>query len=193
MEFDFDAYRAPDLELPAGDLWVFGYGSVMWRPDFPHLESRPARLHGYHRALCVWSWVHRGSRERPGLVLGLDAGGSCIGRAFRVAAADKETVAHYLYRRELVTPAYIAMLHPVRLAGGEVTALAFKVDRRHAQYVGKLPPSRMADVVRGSTGHSGANPDYVISTVAHLEEMGLPRSPLHEVRDLLVNGISRLD
>jgi len=185
MHAELEAHQLPDLSLPAGDLWVFGYGSVMWRPGFAHRESRPARLFGYHRALCVWSWVHRGTRQAPGLVLGLDAGGSCIGHAFRVAAEDKEAVADYLYRRELVTPAYIAMLHPVYIGSRRLTALAFKVDRQHDQYAGKLSAAAAAAVVRGASGVSGANPDYVASTVQHLDELGIPDSPLHEVQAAL--------
>lgn len=188
MDHEFKAHQPPALTLPAGDMWVFGYGSVMWRPGFAFLDSRPARLFGYHRALCVWSWVHRGTQQAPGLVLGLDAGGSCIGRAFRVAAAEKQAVAEYLYGRELVTPAYIAMLHPVYLGRQRVTALAFKVDRQHDQYAGKLSPATAAAVVRDARGVSGANPDYVASTVAHLDELGIPDSPLHAVQAALTQG-----
>lgn len=188
MRREFDSYHVPDLTLPDGDMWVFGYGSVMWRPGFPHRENRRARVHGYHRALCVWSWVHRGTRERPGLVLGLDLGGSCLGRAFRVAAADKAAVADYLYSRELVTPAYLAVLVPLRVDGRQVRALTFIVDRTHPQYAGKLSPETAAQTVRHAVGHSGANVDYVASTVGHLDELGIPDSPLHRVHALLQAG-----
>jgi cation transport protein ChaC len=192
MNYTFGQYEDPELALPPGDLWVFGYGSVMWQPGFSHLESHVARLHGYRRALCVWSWYHRGSPENPGLVMGLDAGGACVGRAYRVAQEDKDAVAHYLYARELVTPAYLPILHPVYLKGGSeaaVTALTFKVDRRHPQYAGKLSVEQAAHVVRHGSGASGANPDYLFSTVAHMRELGLATGPLgeiaHMVEDLL--------
>ena len=161
------------LQLPEGELWVFGYGSVMWRPGFAYLERRRARLHGYHRALCVWSWWHRGSPEAPGLVLGLDRGGSCVGQAYRIAADEKQAVAAYLYEREMVTPVYVPHLLPVRHDRGQATALTFLVDRTHPQYAGRLTPEQAAAVVRDASGQSGANPDYLASTVSHLKEMGL--------------------
>jgi cation transport protein ChaC len=187
MQREFDSYHVPDLQLPPGDLWVFGYGSVMWRPGFPHRERHKARVHGYHRALCVWSWAHRGTQARPGLVLGLDAGGSCLGMVFRVDAADKDAVADYLYSRELVVPGYPyrAVLLPLSVAGQAVRALSFVVDRKHPQYAGKLAPEAAARTVRHAVGKSGANTDYVASTVRHLDDLGIAESPLHRVHALL--------
>lgn len=173
------------LELPDGDLWVFGYGSVMWRPGFDFLERHRARVHGYHRALCVWSWWHRGTPERPGLVLGLDRGGSCIGQAYRVAERDKDAVAAYLYERELVTPAYLARLIDVHVNGRRETALTFLVDRSHPQYAGRLTPEEAADTVRKARGASGENPDYVASTISHLREIGLRDHWLERTHALL--------
>jgi cation transport protein ChaC len=156
-------------------FWVFGYGSLMWRPGFAFAESAPAWLAGAHRALCVYSWVHRGTREKPGLVLGLDQGGSCRGVAFRVAASEREAVTDYLRTRELVTGVYHEAWRPVRLKHPDarpVTALCYLVDRSHAQYAGVLPRRRLLELVRGSTGQSGANRDYVVSTAAHIRELG---------------------
>src|SRR5205823_11445244 len=90
----------------AGDLWVFGYGSLMWRPDFPFVERVEARLVGAHRALCVYSFVHRGTAQRPGLVLGLDRGGTCRGIAYRVSVTKRADVIAYLRKREQVTSVY---------------------------------------------------------------------------------------
>lgn len=174
-------YHHPLPRLPEGDLWVFGYGSLMWRPGFDHLDACPARLQGYHRALCVWSWHHRGSRQSPGLVFGLDRGGSCRGRALRVAAGLRDQVADYLYEREMVTPVYVPRLLPVQLSNRTVTALTFTIDRRHPQYAGRLDPALAAQVVLRSHGHSGPNREYLLNTVAHLEELGIHDPRLAEV------------
>lgn len=158
------------------DFWVFGYGSLMWRPDFPHLESVPARLFGAHRSLCVYSWVHRGTRDRPGLVLGLDRGGSCRGVAFRVAPADIEAVVAYLRQREQVTQIYLERYRPVLLEQPDrpsVTALTFLVNRRHEQYAGVLSADTILALVSRAQGQSGPNPDYVINTQRHLAELGI--------------------
>ncbi|MFQ5995360.1 MAG: gamma-glutamylcyclotransferase [Acidiferrobacterales bacterium] len=177
------------LHLPEGDLWVFGYGSLMWKPGFPYVEALPARLHGYHRALCVWSWVYRGTQDKPGLVLGLDRGGSCVGRAFRVRAKDKQATADYLYQREMVTAVYVPVLVPVRLDDTRrVTALVFIADRSHPQYAGDLSAEKAANVVRRAHGEGGPNADYIANTVAHLDELGIADNLLHEV-DALVNRL----
>jgi glutathione-specific gamma-glutamylcyclotransferase len=161
------------------DLWVFGYGSLMWRPGFPYLEARVARLSGAHRALCVYSWVHRGTVERPGLVLGLDRGGNCRGIAFRVSGEAREGVIAYLREREQVTAVYLERMRPIRFAdGAEATALAYLVDRNHRQYAGKLDEEAQFRLVAEATGQSGANRDYVISTAAHLAELGMPDARL---------------
>jgi cation transport protein ChaC len=165
---------APALALPPGDLWVFGYGSLMWNPGFVHLEAVPAHIHGYHRSLCVWSWVHRGTREAPGLVLGLDGGGSCVGMAYRVAPAHRQRTVEYLYAREMVTRVYFPVLRTVRLAHrGAVRALTFAVDREHRQYAGKLSARVAADTVLRAEGKSGANTEYLANTLAHLRELGI--------------------
>jgi cation transport protein ChaC len=168
---------------------VFGYGSLMWRPGFDYLEMHTARLHGYHRSLCVWSWVHRGTQQSPGLVFGLDSGGSCLGRVFRVPAAGKQTVADYLYAREMVTPVYRPRLQKVYYAGTMVVALTFVVDRRHPQYAGKLAAETAAMTVGGARGQSGCNKDYLVNTVAHLEELGIYDPQLNRIKNLLLNAL----
>ncbi|MBZ9964113.1 gamma-glutamylcyclotransferase [Mesorhizobium sp. BR1-1-2] len=165
-----------------GDFWVFGYGSLIWRPGFAHVETRRARLHGYRRALCVYSFVHRGTRERPGLVLGLDRGGSCVGLAFRVPGELRDEVVAYLRERELVTNVYLERMLNVRLdGGGTAEAVAYIVDRDHEQYAGALDAAHAAAVVRGAVGQSGNNEDYVSSTLDHLRALGIRDHWLEDV------------
>jgi cation transport protein ChaC len=156
------------------DLWVFGYGSLMWRPGFDYLERQLAWLRGYHRALCIYSHVHRGTPETPGLVLGLDRGGSCRGVAFRVEAAKAEATIAYLRAREQVTTVYVERRVRLRLDDGrEVEAVTYVVDRRHVQYAGKLPLDTILQHVRDGVGQSGDNPAYVLNTHRHLAELSL--------------------
>jgi glutathione-specific gamma-glutamylcyclotransferase len=170
------------------DLWVFGYGSLMWRPGFAHLERVPARLIGLHRALCVYSFVHRGTPEKPGLVLGLDRGGACRGIAYRVAAAAREATVGYLREREQVTSVYLETTRRITLAGTpqrDVSALVYVVDRSHPQYAGRLDLERQVHLVRQGHGRSGANRDYVLSTVAEIEAQGCHDSGLHALAERL--------
>jgi cation transport protein ChaC len=166
----------------AEDLWVFGYGSLMWRPDFPFLERIEARLIGAHRALCVYSFVHRGTPERPGLVLGLDHGGTCRGIAYRVPSAERDKTIDYLRAREQVTSVYRECMRPIWLKGlpeRRVQALVYMVDRGHVQYAGRLSLEQQLHHVRQGHGRSGANRDYVIATVGALEELGYRETALH--------------
>jgi cation transport protein ChaC len=171
-------------EEPVSELWVFGYGSLMWRPGFDHVESQPALLRGAHRSLCVYSVVHRGTEQRPGLVLGLDAGGSCRGIAFRVEAAAVGATLEYLREREQVTMVYREARRAVRLLDGSdrtVETVCFLVDRRHRQYAGRLAIPEQAKLVRAGRGASGGNVEYVANTVRHLDQMGLAEPSLRKL------------
>src|SRR5215470_1526213 len=170
------------------DLWVFAYGSLMWRPGFAFLERVEARLIGAHRALCVYSFYHRGTAERPGLVLGLDHGGACRGIAYRVAAARHAETIAYLRAREQVTMVYRECVRRVWLKGEAeraVSAVCYMVDRSHPQYAGRLSLDQQLHHVRQGHGHSGANRDYVIATVAELESLGLRETELHLLAERL--------
>ena len=178
----------PDLAHAAEDLWVFGYGSLMWRPGFDFRERVEARLTGAHRALCVYSFVHRGTPERPGLVLGLDRGGACQGIAFRVASADRAKTIAYLRKREQVTGVYRESVRRISLRGEparQVPALCYVVDRSHVQYAGRLPLAEQLHHIRQGHGQSGANRDYVIATVAAMEALGLRETELHLLAERL--------
>jgi glutathione-specific gamma-glutamylcyclotransferase len=164
------------------EFWVFGYGSLMWNPGFPFAERQPARLHGFRRSLCVWSMAHRGTKEQPGLVMGLDRGGSCRGVAFRVAEEDRDETLEYLHKRELISNVYTERVLPVGLSDGRrAPAVTYVVDRSHIQYAGALQVEEAARIVMRSHGQSGPNDAYVLNTVAHLNEMG--------VRDLWLEAV----
>lgn len=172
------------------DLWVFAYGSLMWRPGFDFAEQVPARLIGEHRALCVYSFDHRGTPERPGLVLGLDRGGACRGIAFRVAASRREITIAYLREREQTTHVYREVTRSVWLgddARRRVSALAYVVDRGHIQYAGRLTLAEQVRYVRQGHGRSGHNRDYVLSTVKSIESQGFRDPKLHQLAELLHN------
>jgi glutathione-specific gamma-glutamylcyclotransferase len=178
----------PNPAHAAEDLWVFAYGSLMWRPDFPFVERVEARLVGAHRALCVYSFVHRGTPERPGLVLGLDRGGACRGIAYRVPMAERASTVAYLRAREQVTSVYRESMRPVWLKQSpqrQVSALCFMIDRGHAQYAGRLSLEQQLHHVRQGHGQSGANRDYVIATVTALEELGFRETELHLLAERL--------
>ena len=158
------------------EFWVFGYGSLMWRPGFDFSEKAPAALIGAHRSLCIYSFHHRGTEEHPGLVLGLDEGGACRGVAFRVAAGKGDATIAYLREREQVTDVYVGAIRPVSLldgSGRELEALCYMVDRAHPQYAGRLSIEAQAHLVRSAIGRSGSNIDYVLNTVRHLDEAGI--------------------
>lgn len=157
-------------------LWVFGYGSLMWRPGFPHEEAVHATIAGAHRALCIYSHVHRGTPQHPGLVLGLDAGGRCEGIAYFVPAQHTHNTLAYLRRREQQNNVYRPVFRAVTLKEEErreVHALCYVVRRDHRQYAGRLPLEVQELLVRRSRGKSGRNIDYVLNTVRHLRECGI--------------------
>ncbi len=171
-----------------GDLWVFGYGSLMWRPGFDVLERVPAKLIGMHRALCVYSFVHRGTPEKPGLVMGLDRGGMCRGIAYRVAAAKRQETIAYLREREQVTSVYLETMRRIVLedeARRQVRALCYTVDRGHVQYAGRLSVDESVHYVRQGHGRSGNNRDYVVETIRALEALGYRETELHLIAERL--------
>jgi cation transport protein ChaC len=156
------------------EFWVFGYGSLMWNPGFPYVERQPARIHGFRRSLCVWSTAHRGTEAAPGLVMGLDRGGSCRGVAFRVADGERDDALDYLRKRELITNVYQERVLPIGLPQGRrAQAVTYIVDRHHPQYAGSLEVEEAARIVQRSHGQSGPNDAYVLNTVGHLRNMGI--------------------
>jgi glutathione-specific gamma-glutamylcyclotransferase len=170
------------------DLWVFGYGSLIWRPGFPHAERVPAHMLGVHRSLCIYSFDHRGTPERPGLVLGLDFGGACRGIAYRVLAKDRGNTLAYLRAREQTTAVYRELVRMAWLQGTperRVHALCYVADRGHPQYAGRLTLEQQLHNVRQGHGRSGNNRDYVLETVSALEALGITDHELHLLAERL--------
>jgi len=178
------------------EFWVFAYGSLMWDPGFAWQQRVPARLHGFHRAMCIYSHVWRGTPERPGLVLGLDRGGSCRGLAYRVDSALEAEVTDYLEARERVTAVYLGRRLAVALEGAgpdrptsrQVLALTYVADRAHHQYAGRLPENEAARLIRQGRGVGGLNTDYLESTVRHLDSLGMPDAPLARLHRAVKKG-----
>lgn len=168
------------------DLWVFGYGSLMWHPGFPHREARPALLRGYHRVFNVCSTRAWGSPEAPGLVASLLPGGSCRGRAFRVVRADQEQVLDYLALRE---QSYLRREVRLELGAGVVTGVTHVADRSHPRFLVSLHPERAARLVHQGVGEKGTSRDYLTNTLDQLDQLGLSAGPLHA----LLRRVAALD
>jgi glutathione-specific gamma-glutamylcyclotransferase len=168
----------------AGDIWIFGYGSLMWKPGFPFDEAVKGRVTGYRRCFCIYSTNHRGSATRPGLVLGLDRGGVCDGVALRVTPRHAQGTLDYLRDREQVHGVYREALLPVQLDDGShrtVMAQAYIVERAHPSYAGQLSLTRQASLITGARGISGANLDYLINTVEQLTRLGIREPELERL------------
>jgi len=171
-----------DRHEPGADVWLFGYGSLVWNPLVHYQERRVARLHGFHRSFCLWSHVNRGSLQRPGLVLGLDAGGSCRGVAYRIAAHHAADELRLLWRREMVLGAYRPRWAKVDSGEEPLQAIAFFVNREHANYAGKLPLETVIKTLVSTRGQLGTPAEYLIETVRGLIEHGVRDPYLLELR-----------
>lgn len=163
------------IDGEAPERWVFGYGSLMWRPGFDYQERRRAVLHGRRRAFCIYSVHHRGAPERKGLVLGLAGGGTTVGAAYRVAEAAWPQIYAYLREREQPTETYVEARVAATLDDGrKIEALTFLSNRTHAQWAGVLDLDVQARLIAGATGLSGRNVDYLRDLVMHLRNEGAP-------------------
>ena len=182
----FDASQHESIIHPEGDFWVFAYGSLMWNPEFDYLRSETARLEGYHRCLCLWSVEYRGTLEHPGLVMGLDDGGSCLGRAFLISEQVAPQAMANLNEREMITGAYQSGLKPLSLASGEtVHGVCLMARHDHAQYAGILDHQHISQIVKVAHGKRGSNREYVLNTARHLREMDMDDRSLDEIVALI--------
>jgi cation transport protein ChaC len=182
--------RALTGARPGEDVWVFGYGSLMWNPLVHYVQRRPATLRGFHRRFCLWSITGRGTPQRPGLVLGLDLGGSCQGLAFRLPAALAAQELKLLWNREMVSGSYAPRWVRVEAmpcadshgCAEELRALVFVVNREHPNYAGKLPLEAIVAALADATGHLGTSAEYLLSTVEALATHGLRDRHLENLR-----------
>jgi cation transport protein ChaC len=183
-----------------GGFWVFGYGSLMWKPDFEVAEARMARLEGYKRAFALISVHYRGTPEQPGLVLGLDwnSTSECTGLALRIGPDQADEVRHYLAERELVSRAYFEVRHKITLLcpnlgsgwaeGESVDAICYILDRTHPQYAGGMALKDQAAIIRVAAGPTGTNRDYLFNTVAHLRKLGVDDPELFTLEQMVRTG-----
>jgi len=155
------------------DVWLFAYGSLIWNPAFHFVEHRIATVHGLHRRFCLWTQLGRGSPDQPGLVLGLDRGGRCRGVAYRVAAAEARSELELVWRREMVTGAYRPRWVEAATGAGAVRTLTFVINRAHERYTGRLGHDELVRTLATARGALGTSADYLFSTAAHLEQLGI--------------------
>jgi cation transport protein ChaC len=175
------------------DLWIFAYGSLIWRPDFDYCEAKTATIHGMQRSLCIYSYVYRGTPEKPGLTLGLDRctpgqTASCKGLAYRIAKNKENEVLMMLRKREQINGIYHEICHPVTLETGQtIKATTFIVDRAHEQYVGSLSFERQYEIVKNASGQSGTNCAYVIETAKAMQNYGINDETLNRLAQALAS------
>jgi cation transport protein ChaC len=156
-----------------GDLWLFAYGSLIWNPLIFFEEKRVGTVRGWHRSFCLWTQSGRGTKARPGLTLGLEPGGSCCGLAFRIAESESARELDIVWRREMLTGVYLPRWVGVESAEGRFDAVAFRVNRAHPRYAGRLPEETVVAAIAAAQGPLGACATYLFNTVQHLEELGV--------------------
>lgn len=195
---DLAASRAamfPPDGKPDGAVWVFGYGSLIWNPAFDFDEKRSATVYGVHRRFCLQTFLGRGSRERPGLMLALDRGGCCRGVVFRIAPEHVESELDVIWRREMVTSSYKPTWMTAMTPQGPVRAIGFAINRKHERYTGVLPEETVAETIAHASGFLGPCCEYLFNTVEHLDEIGMPDAGLSRlakrvraIRDHVTDG-----
>jgi cation transport protein ChaC len=166
---------------PGEGVWIFGYGSLIWNPAFHFVEQRMVRVHGYHRAYCLWTPLGRGTPEHPGLMLGLENGGSVTGVAFRIDEALVREEMMIIFKRELLSGAYRARWVNAQSDEGPVRTVAFVINHTHPRYAGKLEDDLIARTIATACGKIGSCREYLENTVAKLDELGIPDRNMHDL------------
>ena len=182
-EMEESLWQILDARRVDEDCWVFGYGSLVWNPLFPFEEKRVVTTHGYHRSFCLWSRINRGTPDRPGLVLGLDRGGRCRGIAYRIATDQIENELRLVWRREMMTGAYIPRWVQVSDGDSSFRAITFIINRAGAAYAGRLPPETIIERLTTCHGRMGPGIDYLLRTAEALRAHGIEDRQLQELCD----------
>jgi cation transport protein ChaC len=170
---------------PADDVWLFGYGSLMWNPAIEYAERACAFLRGYHRRFALWTPLGRGTPDRPGLTLALERGGSCHGIAFRIEAAKVQMELGIVWSREMLSGAYHPRWVKLETAKGPIEAITFVINPTHERYAGRLPADRVAETLASAEGRLGTCREYLENTVAHLSEVGIEDSHMAQLLALV--------
>ena len=172
--------------VPGQDLWIFGYGSLIWRPEFDFIEQRAASLQGYHRSLCLWSRINRGTPEIPGLVFGLEQSGACQGMVFKIPSQNVEQTFDAVWKREMGTGAYLPRWLNCETQQGAVAAMAFVIDQNGPAYVKQPPEDDLVDIICRAHGTYGSCFDYVTQTAVSLKAAGICDEQLANLTERLI-------
>ncbi|WP_284735645.1 gamma-glutamylcyclotransferase [Dongia deserti] len=181
------------LEHDEGDLWLFGYGSLMWKPDLDFAESRPALLKGWHRRFCLWQWRWRGSRHHPGLMLALDRGGACRGVAYRIAAPRVREKVAKVWEREMGGNGYRPRWVNLTTMQGALRGLTFVVNHEGGRYAGRISDEIAADHIASACGEAGTSAEYLLETVLRCEELGIHDPFLWRLQELVAERMRTVD
>jgi len=174
------------------DVWLFGYGSLMWNPTIHYVERKPGNLHGYHRQFCLWTLMGRGTEECPGLMLALQPGGSCKGIVYRVAADLADEELSIVWNREMISGAYVPLVLDIKTDDGTIKAISFVINQKHERYAGKLDRETISQAIAHAEGPIGRCRDYLFSTVEHMDELGIGDGAMHDL-ERRVREIIELD
>ena len=178
----------PRASRPA---WIFGYGSLIWKPEFEFAERRIGAVRGYHRQFCFWVKRFRATPEAPGLMLGLEPGGVCRGVAYRLHEHAEQETLRKIWAREMLAGIYLPRWVDVRTEGGAVQAITFTINRHHERYAGKLPDDTVVEALAQACGHVGSCAEYLMETVAHLEELGIRDRHLWRLQHMVAERIAQ--
>lgn len=176
---------------PGADLWVFGYGSLMWRPELAFVEQRIGELGGWQRSFCLWQWRFRGTRQRPGLMLALDEGGGCGGVLYRLPASNHREQLLSLWKREMTGRGYVADWADVTSSGGGVRAVTFFANRAGPRYAGRLATETVADHIASACGHAGPNATYLLETWRYCLKAGIADAYIETLQGLVALRLAR--